>query len=280
MSGTNTDSPRGDRDSYALGRSEREYARLARQAEILRAPTRRLFTDAGIGPGMRVLDLGSGAGDVSFLAAQLVGPMGEVLGVDQDGAAVRHAQARATAAGIANVRFEQADLVHSPPAGPFDAIVGRLVLMYLPDPAAVLGRLVQSLRPGGVVAFLEPFFQIPPGPDSMLKQVVTIFVETLRRTGAQVDLGPRLHKVYQKAGLPVPNMRFEVLMDAHDDSPLYQYIADTVENMLPRAIELGVPGAAQIDVTAIPGRLRAELQMVGYAMMAVPGISAWCVKSR
>jgi len=280
MSDSNKTSPDGTNDSYALGRSEREYARLARQAELLRPTTQRLFVEAGIGPGMRVLDVGSGAGDVSFLLAKLVGPSGEVLGVDLDAEAVRHSRERAAAAGLGNVRFQQADLSQTAPAGPFDAIVGRLALMYLADPGAGLGRLVRNLRPGGIVAFMEPFFQIPPGPESMLKMAATMFVETLRRTGAHVDLGPRLHMVYRAAGLPVPNMRFEVIMDGHEDSPLYQYVADTVRNMLPRAIELGVPGAAQIDVAAIPGRLRAEMQMVGYAMMTTPLVSAWCAMTR
>jgi cyclopropane fatty-acyl-phospholipid synthase-like methyltransferase len=49
-------------EQYALGRSPQEYARLARQAEILKPMTRRVFAEAGIAPGMRVLDLGSGAG--------------------------------------------------------------------------------------------------------------------------------------------------------------------------------------------------------------------------
>ncbi|HUI60740.1 MAG TPA: class I SAM-dependent methyltransferase, partial [Steroidobacteraceae bacterium] len=163
MSDSNKTSPDGTNDSYALGRSEREYARLARQAELLRPTTQRLFVDAGIGPGMRVLDVGSGAGDVSFLLAKLVGPSGEVLGVDLDAEAVRHSRERAAAAGLGNVRFQQADLSQTAPAGPFDAIVGRLALMYLADPGAGLGRLVRNLRPGGIVAFMEPFFQIPPG---------------------------------------------------------------------------------------------------------------------
>ena len=61
-------------DQYALGRSPQEYARLARQAEIMKPMTRRLFADAGILPGMTVLDLGSGAGDVAMLLAEMLGP--------------------------------------------------------------------------------------------------------------------------------------------------------------------------------------------------------------
>ena len=54
---------------YVMGRSEDETRRLELQAELFEPLTRHLFEDAGVRPGMRVLDIGSGVGDVSFLAA-------------------------------------------------------------------------------------------------------------------------------------------------------------------------------------------------------------------
>jgi cyclopropane fatty-acyl-phospholipid synthase-like methyltransferase len=63
---------------YALGSTDAERGRLIRQAACLAAHTERLFREAGIGPGQRVLDLGSGVGDVALIAARLVGPSGEV----------------------------------------------------------------------------------------------------------------------------------------------------------------------------------------------------------
>src|SRR6185436_10040125 len=60
--------------SYVLGHSEDELARLIRQAKLVNPITRRYFKRAGVGPGMRVLDLGSGAGDTAILAAELVVP--------------------------------------------------------------------------------------------------------------------------------------------------------------------------------------------------------------
>ncbi len=264
---------------YALGRSPQEYARLARQAEIMKPMTRRLFAEAGIGPGMRVVDLGSGAGDVCFLLAEMVGPKGLVIGLEHDEQAVIHARERVAAAGIENITFVYSDFADYVPDAPVDAVVGRLVLMYQADPAAALAKITQHLRPGGVVAFLEPWFQVPGGPDSTIKTVVTCIVETLRRSGAHVDLGPRSHKVFQAAGLPVPQMKFEALMDGGEDSPLYDYVADTVANLLPRAIEFGVPGAAELDVASIAGRIRMEMRAAGYAMMVAPVVGAWCLKT-
>jgi len=237
--------------------------------------TQRVFAEAGIRSGMRVVDLGSGAGDVCMLLAEMVGPSGAVIGIDLDQEATLHAQNRAAAAGIGNIEFVHSDFEHYAPAAPVDAIVGRLVLMYQADPGAALGVLVKHLRPGGVVAFIEPWFQTPAGPESTMKTGITILVETLRRSGAHVDLGPRLHRVFQAAGLPLPNMRFEAIMDPRDDSSIYQYVADTLENLLPKAIQYGIPGAAELNVASIPAGIRRELSAVGYAMVTTPVVCAW-----
>jgi predicted O-methyltransferase YrrM len=69
---------------YVLGSTEGEQERLIRQAARLDPYTKRLFHDAGIGPGQRILDIGSGVGDVAMLAARLVGPSGEIVGVERD----------------------------------------------------------------------------------------------------------------------------------------------------------------------------------------------------
>src|SRR5262249_26099103 len=88
---------------YILGHSDREIRRLIFQAALLRPITERLMRDAGIGPGMRVLDCGCGAGDVSMLAAELVGGSGTVVGIDRSRAAIGVAEERARAAGLAQV---------------------------------------------------------------------------------------------------------------------------------------------------------------------------------
>src|SRR3954447_2933579 len=137
--------------SYQLGNSEAELARLNRQGRVLAPATRMLLQAAGLQAGMRVLDLGSGAGDVSLLAADIVGPGGSVLGLDQSPEAV----AKATTRAPANVRFAVGDIHEPAPDGPFDAVIGRLVLMYVPDPAAVLRAQASVLRAGGRVIPIE-----------------------------------------------------------------------------------------------------------------------------
>ncbi len=84
---------------YVLGRSESEAQRLIRQANFVRPSTERIFRRAGITAGMRVLDVGCGAGDVSFLAAELVGPTGAVVGIDSNPGVLNLARQRRTRVG-------------------------------------------------------------------------------------------------------------------------------------------------------------------------------------
>src|SRR5262245_37248026 len=118
---------------YALGYTNSEHERLIRQATLIAPITERFFCGAGICAGQRVLDLGSGLGDVSMAAARLVGPSGEVVGVERDESSIERARERVRTAGFRNVIFRQADATEISEEGPFDAVVGRFILMYIPD---------------------------------------------------------------------------------------------------------------------------------------------------
>ena len=122
---------------YALGSTDAEHERLIRQAARLAPITEQFFREAGIGPGQRVLDIGSGVGDVAILAARLVGPSGEVMGVERDTRSVARARARMAEAGLRNVSFTQSDVNQIQSSNPFDAAVGRFILMFVPDPVII-----------------------------------------------------------------------------------------------------------------------------------------------
>src|SRR5215467_4903050 len=124
--------------NYPLGHTDAEHDRLIRQAKRVAPITERFFREAGIGLGQRVLDLGSGVGDVAMLVARLVGPSGEVVAIERDPKAIAKASARVTEAGCHNVSFNESNVSEIVDEKPFDAVVGRFILMYLPEPVAVL----------------------------------------------------------------------------------------------------------------------------------------------
>ncbi|MBM3491163.1 MAG: class I SAM-dependent methyltransferase [Alphaproteobacteria bacterium] len=126
--------------------------RMARLAEGLNEP---LMSAIGIAPGMHVLDLASGAGEPALTMAARVGPQGEVTASDLVPEMLAVVQARAHAAGLANVRFQQADMEALPFAeASFEAVTCRLGLMYVPNPSRAAGEARRVLRPGGRAAFL------------------------------------------------------------------------------------------------------------------------------
>src|SRR5262249_55073191 len=182
---------------YALGSTAAEHERLIRQAARLASLTERLFRDAGIGPGQRVLDLGSGVGDVAILVAQLVGSSGEVVGVERDAQAIARARARVAEAGLNNVRFVQFDLNQFAGDQLFDAMVGRFILQFVSDPVSVVRTLSRLVRPGGVVAFHELSY----APCLALSEhlplsfaTVSLVREALRCSGANTEIGPALYR--------------------------------------------------------------------------------------
>ena len=200
-------------DTYALGRSEAETRRLILQHRIYGPITRRFFEAAGIGAGMTVLDIGSGAGDVALLLADLVGPRGRVVGVDMNPAILETARARAASAGFANVTFIAGEAGDVAGDTRFDAVAGRYVLMYVPDPAALLRRLAGLLRPGGIVAFHETDMNNPPATFPMTEIAAIlqkVMVPPAGVPGPDVRIGMKLHRLFEEAGLPAPELRMEV----------------------------------------------------------------------
>ena len=171
--------------------------------------------------GIRVLDVGSGAGHVAFLAAELVGPSGEVLGVERAPEALARARDGAAMRGLANLSVLQADLEDLAPVRPFDAVVGRMVLLFVPDPTATLRRLARQLRPAGIVFFQEldmgglRTWPARPLLDRCRDDVVT----TSRRAGVNTRMGLDLYSTYVAAGLPSPTMRLDAIVGGGADFP-------------------------------------------------------------
>ena len=262
---------------YQLGSGAAELERLDLQGRVLAPATRAILQAAGVRRDMRVLDLGSGAGDVAFVAAELTGPAGEVVGIDQSPDAVAKATARAGQRGLSNARFVAGDIHDRAPDGPFDAIIGRLVLMYVPDPAAVLRTQAGVLRPGGVMAPIEfdlhSARSLPATP--LVGQALSWLREAFTRAGVDPALGPGLWAVLQAAGLQPSGMIGVQPHFGPEDPDGAAILAGIVRTVLPVIERTGVATAAEVGADTLQQRLSDELA-TSAAVFAHPMlISAW-----
>ena len=265
--------------AYVLGHSDQELARLNEQARIVEPITRRFFGDAGLVPGMRVLDVGSGAGDVSFLAADLVGDTGAIIGVDRSSAAVEVARARAIASGRRNVTFREGGPAEMKFDEPFDAVIGRFVLIFQNDPAAMLAKLAEHVRPGGLIVFHEIDLagcqSFPPSRiyDSCCRWIT----ETVRLLGRDPRVGMKLHSAFVSAGLPAPNLRLEAVIGGGTNSlDSVRLAAEVVPVLLPEILRLGVATVTEIGVETLTERIVTEAISNGTVIVGRLEIGAWC----
>ena len=263
---------------YILGHTDVERRRLRDQATFMEQLTTRFLLDAGLRPGMRVLDVGSGFGDVSLLAASLVRPGGCVVGIERDADAVTQATRRADQLGVDDVSFVAGDLREVAVEGQFDAVIGRFVLMYIADPVVALTAVARHVRPGGVVAFQEwhpddSFLAEPPV--ELWTATGDVLVETFRAAGTNVRLGLGLRAAYLDAGLPAPELRVERLAGGGSDYLGYSFLAGLIRSIVPMIEHYGVSTADQVDVATLEDRLRADV-VAADATVAFPAIvSAW-----
>jgi ubiquinone/menaquinone biosynthesis C-methylase UbiE len=266
--------------AYALARSREEYERLSRQAAFLRGTTEQLFRAAGLEPGMRVLEVGSGAGDVALLAAELVGPEGEVVGVDVDGAALEIARGRAQSLGLGNVSFVEGDARTAELEEGFDAAVGRLVVMYWGDPTEGLRRIAAHVRPGGVVAVQELDFDPAAGPRSLPEETLwnetgQLVIETFARVGMHMRMGRKLFGTFLAAGLPAPTMRDETLVGGGPDFGGYAWLAGVARSLAPLMATLAITDVDQLELDSLTDRIRDDAVASGAVVWTPSFVGAY-----
>jgi ubiquinone/menaquinone biosynthesis C-methylase UbiE len=271
--------------TYVLGRAEDETSRLERQARFGEQSTRRLFEDAGITTGMKVLDLGSGAGDVAFLAADLVGPTGRVVGVDLNPAIVERARERARAASLTQVSFlvgdvREVDLDHD-----FDAVVGRYVLMYMADAVAGLRAALRAVRDGGRAAFIESYhgLGVASFPVSPLHQFLgRCVVEVFARGGIDMAVGPKLHQTFLAAGLETPQLRSEAPIGGGREWVerfTAAYGATALRSLMPQILRYGIASEDEVGVETFDQRYQDEVLTQGSVVQWFTSVAAWARKS-
>jgi len=266
---------------YALGRSDHEMQHLQERALLWNPSTRRMFENAGIAKGMHILDVGSGAGDVALLVAEMVGPQGGVLGIDVDPVVLEIARARASAAGYRNVMFRSGDIRSLDVGHDFDAVVGRLVLQHIPDPVAVLATAHRHLRVGGIAAFQEADWTIPVQavpPCALLDRVSGWVREAFRRAGSDTQMGAKLRRVFLSAGFAEPRLHADTFVGGGREWAGYQHLAGLMRSLLPLIEAEGIASPGDFSVDTLADRLRDETLSRDSVVFYTTLVSAWARK--
>jgi ubiquinone/menaquinone biosynthesis C-methylase UbiE len=272
---TDKDAPTAD---YVLGHSDRELERLSTQARLLEPITREFFVSAGIVPGMRILDVGSGGGDVAFLAADLAGDKGSVVGVDRAPAAVMTARRRAEARLLRNISFREGDAAEITFQESFDAVVGRYVLLYQADAAHMLRQLARHLQPGGLIVFHEPDWSavrsFPPVPT--YDRCCRWIIEAGILGGSNWNMADKLYAAFFAAGLPAPTMRMQTFVGGGTSAGEWlRAAAEIAATLLPAMEKFGIATAAEVDIATLAERMWQEVAQNNSVIFGRSEIGAW-----
>lgn len=264
--------------AYVLGHSAFELERLARQERLIGGVTRDYFQSAGLAAGMRVLDVGSGGGAAAFHAADLVGPAGQVIGTDLAPAAVAAASEAAAARGLRHVTFLQGDPAGMTFEAPFDAVVGRYVLLFQENQAGMLRRLAKLVRRGGLVIFHEPDWSFvrsdPPAPT--YDKACGWMVETFERMKQSTNMLGKLPRAFLAAGLGSPDLRLRAVTGgAVSAGDWLRAVADLITVLAPTIEQLGLATAAELGVDTLAERIIAEVAASGSTVVGRAEIGAW-----
>ena len=168
----------------------------------MRPTTLALLGRAGVGAGLRCLDVGCGAGEVTFDLASLVGPTGHVVGVDLDPTKVELGRGDAQQARVTNVEFRVADISDGLGEGEYDVVYARFLLTHVRDPEAALAAMVRALKPGGrlVVEDIDYRGSFAHPESAAFERYEEIYELSAQANGGDPFIGARLPELASGAG--------------------------------------------------------------------------------
>ena len=262
-----------ERPEYLLGDSQSERRRLVAQAALMEDEAGWLLGRLDVPVGGRVVDIGCGPVGILPQLSALVGPTGEVVGVDRHGDMLDHA-AR-TCAELPNVRLELGDAVATAlPRRSFDLAHIRLVLVNVPDPLAVLREAVAIVRPGGTIAVQEVdwlSWQCEPAHPAWTR-LRNILTRLWHSRDLDPFIGRRLPALLELVGLVDVRAMSHAGVDMVDD--WYQRLIVSFGAMFrPRIIDAGLATADELD--GLLAELAEHLAAPGTVVVRALTVQAW-----
>ena len=230
-------------------------------ANIGEDTTRKLIESGEIKPGMKILDLGCGAVNVSFLLSDYIGADGIIVGVDSNEKAIERAKERSKELGLSNLYFCVGDITqdfkmeHSN----FDAIIVRRVLMYLPNPQNTIAAAIKYLKRNGIFLAQENnISQTPIGLESMPqhKRINDLIRKTLEKENVNFNMGIELNTILTNSGLKVEKLWAEAIVSTPNQHTNWAFLAQNMkERMLSHNV---INDVSEIELETLDARLTKE----------------------
>lgn len=197
-----------------LGTDQTESDRLGLQHRLWSASAHLLWERARIGPGQLIVDVGCGPGHATIDLAEIAGPGGRVVAVDESPLFLKHLNDRVQGRHLSNVDRVLGDAQHLPELLPYiqgavDLAYARWVLCFVPDPEAVVAGVAALLKPGGRFAVQDYFnyesMSLAPRREAF-SRVIRAIGSSWRGRGGDPDIVSRLPGLFRKYGLEVEHL--------------------------------------------------------------------------
>ena len=227
---------------YLLGVNEAELERLRFQHWVWKKVTDNLFDRVGVKQGWKCLDVGSGPGFTSMDLRERAGPTGEVTALEPSEFYLNWFQQEASARGWTNVKFiegkaEEADLSFCS----YDFIFSRWVIAFVPDPEKFLKHLIAALRPGGIIALQDYWYEglslFPRGTSfDRLPEIIRAYY---RAGGGDLFVTGRIPSIMRKHGVRVTDFTPNQLAGG-PQSDVWEWMNRFLASHLPPIGEKGI----------------------------------------
>ncbi len=185
-------------------------------------------------------------------------------------------------AGHSNVECVVGSDIDFPGRAPFDAALGRYVLVHQDDPARLLRDAAGVVRQGGIIAFHELNMDYKTSSHSF--PVVTSFeilahavTEAFRANLPSPNVGSEFVRIFHDAGLPVPHITWECLV-SNWDSPIVQWSLSSFASMRKHLAEKDLNEALRGDPQVLLEKIQSELRAVNAQVVTRPQVCAWSIR--
>lgn len=190
-------------NEYIIKGGEEGKKRLAILAEILHEYTKAFIEADGKIDGKKFLDLGCGGGDIALMAAQMLGTEGSVVAIDRDKEIVALAKTDAEFQGVNNITFRVLNAYDLDYSNVFDIAYSRFLLSHLQEPAIVLKKMIEAVKPGGKILIedidFSGHFCYPSS--AAFELYLNYYVTAAQRNGQHPNIGLSLFGMFKMAGL-------------------------------------------------------------------------------